>query len=152
MFNHFKMLMILCCVFCLVIAVYAGEKENLEGKSLKELAAVIHQKDADLTMAVTDYAKSGDDACMANYNADLDVLIKAIDLAIAGGDSTDKAVFKQIEEANSALAELEDQAVSLVKEGKKDEAVRILESEKYLNSKATYGQGLDTFYKKYVTE
>lgn len=115
---------------------------------LDSLAQFIRYYDEVLTQSARNYAFTQDTKWKDRYNQaapDLDTKIKE---AIKKGDEADKKFFIDIDASNLALVEIEQRSMVLVDEGRSQEAVEILESQKYWNQKEIYKKGLEGYVAK----
>jgi len=120
--------------------------EQIENTSyLDSLSQFIRYYDEVLTQSARNYAFTGDIKWKDRYNQvapDLDTKIKE---AIQKGDNEDKKFFSDINASNLALVEMEQNSINLVDEGKAEQAVQILESQKYWDQKEIYKKGLEAY-------
>ena len=109
------------------------------------MAQSIRYYDEVLTQSARNYAYTGDPNWEARYWAADPELGKIINEAISVGDDTEREFFANVERANNALIAMEYQSIDLVHEGRRADAIRILDSEAYSNNKAIFRQGLESY-------
>jgi nitrogen fixation/metabolism regulation signal transduction histidine kinase len=112
---------------------------------LNSLAQIIHYYDEELTQSARNYAFTGQAKWKTRYQEAAPILDRAIKDAISGGGAEDAAIFAGINQTNIDLVTLEEKSLSLVDQGKKSEAITVLESSDYWGKKAIYHGGLDKY-------
>jgi len=116
-----------------------------KASQLDHLAHNIVYYDEILTQSARNYAFTGGKDWKQRYldsEPELDSIIKsALDL----GSESGKEIFRKIDHSNQLLVEMEHMALDFVDEGKRDQAVAILESERYKLQKNIYKLGIDQF-------
>ncbi|MEW6042648.1 MAG: ATP-binding protein [Thermoproteota archaeon] len=112
---------------------------------LNNLAANIRYFDEVLTQAARNYAFTTDTKWSDIYFEAEPQLDKAIKEAILTGAQEEKALFESVDMANRRLVELEHQSIDLVKAGKAQEAIAILESQEYWENKKLYKDALEKY-------
>ena len=108
-------------------------------------AQFIRYYDEVLTQSARNYAFTGDSKWKERYNKFEPLLEKKIQEAIAKGSENDKLEFGKVDESNIALANIEHQALKLVDDGKRQEAIDVLNSEAYWQEKTAF----EEFLRKY---
>jgi PAS domain S-box-containing protein len=120
--------------------------ESVDGISktsyLDGLAKFIRYYDEVLTQSARNYAFTEDQKWKQRYRDVEPKLDEMIKEASQKGDEIDRAFFLGIDQANTALVEIESRAIGLVDEGRAAEAVYVLESDAYWKQKAIYELGL----------
>jgi signal transduction histidine kinase len=114
---------------------------------LDGLAVSMRYYDEVLTQAARNYAFTSDEKWTSAYFEAEPKLDRAIQDALASGTEKEKSIFSKINEANLLLVRLERQAIDLVRDGKAADAIQILDSEEYWNSKQVYRQALAQYSK-----
>lgn len=115
---------------------------------LDVLAQFIRYYDEVLTESARNFAFTGDKKWEARYLENEPLLAKEVKEAINVGDEKDKNIFSVIDGANSALVEMEHRALDLVNNGKAEEAIALLDSDRYRAQKDTYQKGLREYVQK----
>jgi HD-GYP domain-containing protein (c-di-GMP phosphodiesterase class II)/CHASE3 domain sensor protein len=119
-------------------------KDIANASYLDRLAELIRYYDEVLTQSARNYAFTKDKKWERRYREsepELDIIKEAI----RSGDVRDKEFFSGIDKANQQLVKMEYKSIRLVKEGKAEEAVKILESNAYWRQKSLYEQGLKKY-------
>jgi CHASE3 domain sensor protein len=124
--------------------------DQISPNYLNHLAYVIRYEDEVLTQSARMYAFTGDDQWRKRYDSHVDVLAEAIRDATENGDAVDQKIFQDIEDANDALVEMELRAMKLVRQGKENEAAKLLDSPEYWENKTIYSQGLEAYFRRHV--
>jgi methyl-accepting chemotaxis protein len=107
----------------------------------------VQHYDEELTSLARLYAATSDPAYENQYNEKVPKLESAISQAKSAGESKQTALFAQSTDASNAkLIELEIEAFSLAKAGKKAEAIELLKSKIYTNEKVTYANASKIFF------
>jgi signal transduction histidine kinase len=120
--------------------------EDLKTASkLNNLAANIRYLDEVLTQAARNYAFTTDLRWSDIYFESEPQLDKAIKEAISIGAQEEKTFFESVDMANRRLVSLEHQSIDLVREGKADQAIAILESQEYWENKKLYKDALEKY-------
>lgn len=101
-----------------------------------------------LTQSARNYAFTGDKKWELRYNAVEPLSDNLLKEAIENADETTRQFFITMNEANLALVKMERDAIDLVNKGKKDDAVKLLESTKYTDEKKILSGGLEDFVAK----
>ncbi|MFN3654272.1 MAG: MCP four helix bundle domain-containing protein [Candidatus Nitrosotenuis sp.] len=104
---------------------------------LNNLVVHIRYLDEVLTQAARNYAFTGDAKWLDIYLESESQLDKAIKDAILIGAQEEKTLFESVDIANRRLVALEHTIIDLVKEGKPEEAIIILEGQEYWENKKT---------------
>ncbi len=108
-------------------------------------AQLIRYYDEVLTQSVRNYAFTNDTKWLERYRlaeTDLDAKIKE---ALERGDPQDNKILSDVNSANLASVNLEQESIQLVSEGRQEEAIKILDSEEYLYQKGIYQQRILDF-------
>ncbi|HWP78028.1 MAG TPA: ATP-binding protein [Candidatus Nitrosotenuis sp.] len=120
--------------------------EDLKTASrLNNLAANIRYLDEVLTQAARNYAFTEDAKWSNIYFESEPQLDKAIKDAILIGAQEEKTLFESVDMANRRLVALEHASINLVKEGKPEEAIMILEGQEYWENKKLYKNALEKY-------
>lgn len=120
--------------------------EDLKTASrLNNLAVTIRYLDEVLTQAARNYAFTGDAKWSDIYFESEQQLDKAIKDAILIGAQEEKTLFESVDMANRRLVALEHTSINLVKEGKPEEAIMILEGQEYWENKKLYRSALERY-------
>lgn len=98
-----------------------------------------------LTQSARNYVFTTDDTWADRYREFEPLLDVAIKSAMADGDKTDRLLFGHVDGANQALVEMEYKSLSLTRQGRSSEAIRILESPEYWDLKRIYGNNLSDY-------
>ena len=122
-------------------------EEVKDSSVLNSLAQYIRYYDEVLTQAARNYAFTGDKKWHDRYDEFVPLLDAKIKEAINRGDEQDNKIFKNIDAANLALIEMEEDSMALVDADQRNAAEKILESEKYWQQKKIYQNGLEEFIK-----
>lgn len=123
-----------------------GNIEKLTRVSrLNDLADEIQYYDEALTQSARNYAYTQDDKWLVRYLKIEPKLETSIRQAFKLGDEEDKSLFSAIDAANLDLVDMEYKSIELVKEGRQEEAIEMLESAEYWNKKTIYQQGLEKY-------
>ncbi len=122
-----------------------SERKIHETSHLDGLAQFIRYYDEVLTQSARNFAFTQEQKWEQRYRDVEPKLDKIIKEAIEKGDEKDKEFFSSVDKANLALVEMEYAAIELVNNGRSQEAVKILESNKYWNEKKIYKQGLISY-------
>ena len=96
-----------------------------------------------LTQSARNYAFTGDEKWALRYKAIEPLSDKLLKDAIIHVDIDIKPFFVTMDEANTKLVKMEYRAVELVNEGKKEKAIKILESDEYSKEKKILAGGLE---------
>ncbi|MBF0277365.1 MAG: PAS domain S-box protein [SAR324 cluster bacterium] len=126
----------------------ASIDQMARNREMDELAHLIRYYDEILTQSVRNLAFTGEANWKERYLTHEPLLESAVQQSIEKGDKTDKAIFEAIDQANTALVEMEHEAIELIKQKKRDKAVEILESEQYWAQKQIYQKGLQHYFDK----
>ncbi|MFA5933472.1 MAG: HAMP domain-containing protein [Microgenomates group bacterium] len=116
--------------------------------SLNSIAQFTRYYDEVLTQSARNYAFTGDKKWKDRYLQISPELDNQIQQALELGDNEDKRMFASIDLANLALVNMETKAIDLVDNGKKTEAVKILDGEEYSTQKEIYKNGLTSYIEK----
>ncbi|MCF7878677.1 MAG: PAS domain S-box protein [Candidatus Omnitrophica bacterium] len=131
----------------------AKDIQNIkENEQLHHLAELIRYYDEVLTQSARNYAFTGNLEWKERYQGIEPKLDKAIKEAISEGSKEDKQFFKTVNQANEVLVNLEHQALDLVGQGNQDQAITILESEKYRTNKKQYYSGFSKYLQRMMSE
>ncbi|MFH1790850.1 MAG: PAS domain-containing sensor histidine kinase [Candidatus Omnitrophota bacterium] len=101
-----------------------------------------------LTQSARNYAMTRDARWRERYGDAEPKLEKAIQAALAKGDEDDKKFFADIEASNTALVEMDYEAIGLAEKGDSLRAMNILEGKPYAVQKHFYEQGLKDYVGK----
>jgi len=112
---------------------------------LDKLAEYVHYYDEVLTQSARNYAFTGDVKWKTRYNENVGNLDEVIKQAQVTGGEIEKEFFVTVDTANTALVEMEEDAMASVDAGDKTKAVAILESQAYSDQKKIYQAGLDEY-------
>ena len=112
---------------------------------LNSNAQLIRHYDEILTQSARNYAFTGDVRWKHKYFEIVPLLDERIKEAIEKGSEKDKTDFENVGNANNNLIQMEEEAISLVDKGDSNEAISILESNKYWNQKNIYESGLISY-------
>lgn len=115
---------------------------------LDGLAQFIRYYDEVLTQSARNYAFTQDKRWEERYKTVEPELDKIIKKAISMGDEVDKQFFSKVNQANMKLVEIEYESINLVNIGKKEEAIKLLESAAYWDEKKIYEQGLREYVER----
>ncbi len=111
---------------------------------IEELRGSIVHMDEVLTMSARMAVSSGDLSWEERYHKYEVLLDEAITkLYVLAPDASGQSATKETDEANVKLVELESQAFELVREGRGDEAKKVMFSDEYEQLKQTYAEGMD---------
>ncbi len=105
--------------------------------------------DALLTQAAREYAFTGNKMWMQKYlsiEPELDLAIKHMLQGLDELEGLTKSQFEDINEANIKLVEMEHRAIEQVNAGNRLEAMRILDSQEYLDQKIIYSDGFRKYF------
>jgi signal transduction histidine kinase len=114
---------------------------------LNNLAIYIQYYDEVLTQAARNYVFTGNEKWYKIYfdtEHELDRIIKE---AITIGSEQERSFFQNIYDANMILVDIEHKAIQLRMEGRQDQAVAILEDQKYWQYKGLYKDALENYAK-----
>lgn len=112
----------------------------------EELRGIITHLDEVLTMSARMAAATGDvrwEDRYRQYEPTLDAAIK--EAAQLASRSNDSAAVAQTDAANAALVQMENEAFRLTRDGRADEAQRVLAGEAYAGQKQVYATGMRAF-------
>jgi len=112
---------------------------------LDSIAQLIRYDDEVLTQSARNYAFTGDVKWKNRYNEFVPKLDMRIKTALEKGDTEDKKIFKNVDQANLALVDMEVRSLALVDEDKRTEAQTILDGPEYAAQKAIYKDGVDQY-------
>jgi hypothetical protein len=112
---------------------------------LNGLAQFIRYYDEVLTQSARNYAFTSDVKWKERYVLVVPKLDDTIKEAIEKGDEQDSKFFLNVNKANLALVEMEEQAINLIDNKKSNEAISILESDEYWKQKEIYEEGLKDY-------
>jgi two-component system sensor histidine kinase HydH len=101
-----------------------------------------------LTQSARNYAFTGDKKWEIRYKAVEPLSDRLLKDAIQNADDATRPFFVTMDEANTELVKIEHRALDLVNEGKREEAVRLLEGAEYAKEKKTLAGGLEDFASK----
>lgn len=101
-----------------------------------------------LTQSARNYAFTGHRKWEIRYKAIKPLSDQLLRDAIQNADDDTKSFFENIDKANTISTKIEKNAIDLVNKGKKDEAIKILESEEYTREKKALADGLEDFVAK----
>ncbi|MBM3903527.1 MAG: HAMP domain-containing protein [Thaumarchaeota archaeon] len=129
-----------------LLSIESNTKSNINylkvASHFDSLAVLMRYYDEVLTQAARNYAFTSDEKWAATYFESEPKLDQAIQDALATGSEKEKSIFSKINDTNILLVKLEHQAITLVKEGNAEDAIKILESSEYWDSKRVYRQAL----------
>ncbi len=124
----------------------SSSTEELKTASrLNNLATNMKYLDEVLTQAARNYAFTTDEKWSEIYLESEPELDQTIKEAISAGAQEERAFFESIDAANRRLVELEHKSITLVREGKPQEAILILESQEYWENKQLYKNALEKY-------
>jgi len=127
----------------------SGIPESVESISktsyLDGLAQTIRYYDELLTQSARNYAFTQDKKWIKRYKEVEPKLERAIKEAIDKGEERDREFFSNVDMANRAHIEMEYASIELVNNGQVEEAIKILESERYLDQKRVHEQYLGDY-------
>ncbi len=127
------------------------KEENDELKKamhLNLLSQHIKYYDEVLTQSARNYAFTRDAKWKNRYEAIEPRLDETIKEAVDKGNHKDKQSFSQVDEANSALVNMEHQAMRLVDAGQSAQAIALLGSGSYWNQKKLYDDALKEYIRR----
>ncbi len=119
-----------------------NESEDLLSHSMN-----IRYYDEVLIQSARNYAFTGDEKWRQRYLETEPILSDELSRSLGIGNIIEKDFFRQVDEVNNNLVELELESIELVQTGNKEKAVIILEYQEYLENKNIYKSGLE----KYLT-
>jgi len=119
-----------------------------ESSRLGVIAQLIRYDDEVLTQSARNYAFTGNTIWKERYDKYAPLLDSRIKEALEKGDSSDKALFSSVDDANKKLVDLETQVFALVDLGDKTQAQVILDGSEYLEQKAIYKDAVDKYLLK----
>lgn len=114
---------------------------------LNNLATYIKYYDEVLTQAARNYAFTGDEKWRDSYKVSEPELDRLIMNALESGSDSERIFFQEIQDANVELVELEYESIRLTMNGKRNDAIAILESSDYWDHKNTYRTALENYAK-----
>jgi len=106
---------------------------------------LIRYYDEVLTQSARNYAFTQDKFWADRYMEYEPLLDAEINHAIADGDEIITQLFKDVDVANKNLVSMEYQSIELVNQGNFQDAINILQSQKYSDDKTLYEQALRTY-------
>ncbi len=115
---------------------------------LDSLAQFIRYYDEVSTQSARNYAFTRDKKWEQRYKDVEPKLHRAIKEAIDKGEEKDREFFSNVNKANHALLEMEYKSIELVNNGQTEEAIKILESNRYWDQKRIYKQGLGDYVRR----
>lgn len=115
---------------------------------LDSLAQFIRYYDEVSTQSARNYAFTQDKKWEQRYKDVEPKLHRAIKEAIDKGEEKDREFFSNVNKANHALVEMEYKSIELVNNGQTEEAIKILESNRYWDQKRIYKQGLGDYVRR----
>ncbi|MFB0555927.1 MAG: ATP-binding protein [Phycisphaerae bacterium] len=115
---------------------------------LDSLAQFIRYYDEVSTQSARNYAFTQDKKWEQRYKDVEPKLDRAIKEAIDKGEEKDREFFSNVNKANHALVEMEYKSIELVNNGQTEEAIKILESNRYWDQKRIYKQGLGDYVRR----
>ncbi len=115
---------------------------------LDSLAQFIRYYDEVSAQSARNYAFTQDKKWEQRYKDIEPKLDRAIKEVIDKGEEKDKEFFSNVNKANRALVEMEYKSIELVNNGQTEEAVKILESNKYWDQKRIFEQGLGDYVRR----
>jgi len=115
---------------------------------LDSLAQFIRYYDEVSTQSARNYAFTQDKKWEQRYKDVEPKLHSAIKEAIDKGEEKDREFFSNVNKANHALVEMEYKSIELVNNGQTEEAIKILESNRYWDQKRIYKQGLGDYVRR----
>ena len=118
-----------------LIVVDKSIKTLHESQNLLSYAINIKYYDEVLTQAARNYAFTENEKWKLQYNEIEPLLSKELSSALLLGTNIEKEFFMQVGEANDNLVEMELKAIKFVESGDSENAITILESEKYWEHK-----------------
>ncbi len=110
--------------------------------NLNNFAIFMRYYDEVLTQAARNYAFTSDEKWLNLYSESEPKLGDAIQNALDSAPDKEKPTFNKINQANILLVELERKAITLAQNGKASEAIDILESSEYWDTKQIYRDAL----------
>lgn len=124
----------------------SSSTEELKTASrLNNLATNMKYLDEVLTQAARNYAFTTNEKWSEIYLESEPELDQTIKEAISAGAQEERAFFESIDAANRRLVDLEHKSITLVREGKSQEAILILESQEYWENKQLYKNALEKY-------
>ncbi|TBR07262.1 MAG: GHKL domain-containing protein [Candidatus Nitrosotenuis sp.] len=98
-----------------------------------------------MAQAARNYAFTGDKKWEMRYRAVEPISDRLLKNAIANTDETIQPFFTVMDNANVDLIKMEYQSIELVNEGKKDQAIALLDSKEYTGQRRVLAGGLEDF-------
>jgi len=108
-------------------------------------AQLIRYYDEVLTQSARNYAFTQDKIWKDRYIKYEPLLDAEINHALKDGEETVSKLFRNVDDANRRLVEMEYQSIKLVEQGNSQEAINILQSQEYWEDKASYEQSLRAY-------
>ena len=127
-------------------SVHVVREAELRAIEFEQLSGKITYLDEVLTSAARLAASTGDAQWEARYDEHVPLLDKAIARAIAiAGETPASSGVRQTNDANNALIAMEEEAFALARDGRRTEALALLQSDVYERQKALYSRGMNSF-------
>jgi len=117
-------------------------KKLNKSQNLLSYAVNIKYYDEVLTQPARNYAFTENEIWKIRYFENEPLLSKELSNALKLGTEIEKEFFQQIDNANTNLVKMESSAIELTTSGNQDEAISILESQKYQEYKEKYQNSL----------
>ena len=119
--------------------------ELVETSRLGGQTELLRYYDEALTESAVNYAFTQDKVWEERYKVLEPQLDQQIKIAIEDNEEKDKENLLRIYDASRAIAEMDNASIDLVNNGNQEEAIKLLQSDKYLEAKRIYEQSLTEY-------